>query len=158
MLFLAVWLQQSPVENTAEVSCRSQRGEDNKLALVHQSIRGPATVFTGPIITLGFSQPWTMRNPQSCLRCGQRNNAVGIFLFPSLPLFLSLCLAIWEEIFPEWTCMQCTRRVKQLYCEVVLGGVRFLFLLWTTTSERTIKLNLIHSESRIWFIYGFEPV
>lgn len=31
-----------------------------------------------------------MRNPQSCPQCGQRNNAVGIFLFPPFPPFLSL--------------------------------------------------------------------
>lgn len=56
---------------------------------MHQSIRGPAPCLR-PFISFSFSQCRTMRNPQSCPQCGQRNNAVGIFLFPPFPPFLSL--------------------------------------------------------------------
>lgn len=67
----------------------------------------------GRLISLGFC--WTMRNPQSCLPCGQRNNVLGIFLFPSQPS-ISLSLSRHPRgNFPRLDLHAMRSEVKQRY-------------------------------------------
>lgn len=99
MLFLSVRLEQSPVENAAKVSCKfTKRGR--------QRVGVSASIYQRSLrLVRAFSRGGTMRNPQSCPRREQRNNAPRRFLFSE---------TVGEEVFPDSTCMQCARRVNSI--------------------------------------------